>query len=134
MTPTSDDPDSDSVLIVDSDIISRHALADYLRHCGYAVVEAATTDEAMIALREENLSIDVIFCDIDASGSRPASELAQWVRQNRPELEVRWASSVESAAQTAAELCESGPHLSRPYEPEAVVEYIKRLRAGRIGR
>ena len=134
MTLPSDDAHSDSVLIVDSDIISRHALADYLRHCGFAVVEAATTDEAMIALKEAKLSIDVIFCDVDAAGGQPASELAQWVRQNRPELEVRWASSMESAAQTAAELCESGPHLSRPYEPEAVVEYIKRLRAGRIGR
>ena len=127
-----DDPlDPASVLIVDSDVISRHALADYLRHCGYAVVEAATTDEAMVALREEALSIDVIFCSVDAAGTEPASQLAHWVREHRPELEVRWASNMEGAAQTAAELCESGPHLSRPYEPEAVVDYIKRLRDSR---
>ncbi len=117
-----------SVLIVDADIVSRYAIADYLRHCGHAVVEAANTDEALIALGESTLSIDVIICDIAAIGARSGFELASWVRDNRPELEVRLAGTLEKAVSTAAELCESGPHLARPYEPEAVVDYIKRLR------
>ena len=120
-----------SILIVDGDIISRHVISDYLRHCGYAVVEAANTDEAFIALRDPTLSIDVILCDVSALGARNGFELATWVRSNRPELEVRLAAGADVAAQTAAELCESGPHLARPYEPEAVVDYIKRLRASR---
>jgi len=118
-----------SVLIIDGDIVSRHAIADFLRHCGYAVIEAANTDEALIALQEASLSIDIIVCDIAAIGARSGFELATWVRQNRPELEVRLAGSLETAVDTAAELCESGPHLARPYEPEAVIAYIKRLRA-----
>jgi CheY-like chemotaxis protein len=122
-----------SILMVDGDVVSRHAIADYLRHCGYAVVEAASTDEAMIALKEPTLSIDVIVCDVAAIGSQSGFELANWVRQKRPELEVRLAGSFEGAAQTAAELCESGPHLAKPYEPEAVIDYIKRLRANRSG-
>ncbi len=117
-----------SVLIVNVDIVSRHAIADYLRHCGYAVVEAANTDEALIALREPTLSIDVIVCDIAAIGERSGFELASWVRENRPELEVRLAGTLEKAVSTAAELCESGPHLARPYEPDGVVNYIKCLR------
>ena len=126
------EPSASSILIVDGDIVSRHVIADYLRHCGYAVVEAANTDEALVALGEPTLSIDVILCDVSALGSRNGFELATWIRSNRPELEVRLAAGAEVAAQTAAELCESGPHLARPYEPEAVVDYIKRLRAGRL--
>jgi CheY-like chemotaxis protein len=126
-------PISPSILIVDGDIVSRHVIADYLRRCGYAVVEAANTDEALVALGEPTLSIDVILCDVSALGSRSGFELANWVRANRPELEVRLAAGTEMAAQTAAELCESGPHLERPYQPEAVVDYIKRLRASRLG-
>ena len=122
---------SSSVLIVDGDIVSRHVIADYLRHCAYGVVEAANTDEALIALGEATLSIDVILCDVSALGSRSGFELATWVRTNRPELEVRLAGGAAMTAKTAAELCESGPHLARPYEPEAVVDYIKRLRASR---
>jgi CheY-like chemotaxis protein len=125
-------PISPSILIVDGDIISRHVIADYLRHCGYGVVEAADTDEALVALGEATLAIDVILCDVSALGSRSGFELASWVRTNRPELEVRLAAGAETAAQSAAELCESGPHLKRPYELEAVVDYIKRLRAGRL--
>jgi CheY-like chemotaxis protein len=126
------DTPSASILIVDGDIVSRHVIADYLRHCGYSVVEAANTDEAYAALVEPTLSIDVILCDVSALGSRSGFELATWVRANRPELEVRLAAGDVVAAQTAAELCESGPHLKRPYEPEAVTEYIKRLRASRL--
>jgi response regulator RpfG family c-di-GMP phosphodiesterase len=61
---------------VDGDILSRHAIAHYLRHCGYAVVEAAKTDEAFIALGEATLSIDVIFCEVTTLGSKTAFELA----------------------------------------------------------
>ena len=121
-----------SILIVDADIVSRHVIADYLRHCGYAVVEAANTDEALVALQEPTLEIDVILCDVSALGSQSGFELAGWVRAHRPGLEVRLASGADTAARTAADLCGSGPHLKRPYEPDAVVDYIKRLRASRL--
>lgn len=121
-----------SILIVDADILSRHAIADYLRHCGYAVVEAANTDEAFLALREATLSIDVIVCDIATLPSASGFELATWVRKNRPEMEVKLAGGVEKAAKVAADLCEVGPGLKRPYEPEAVIDYVKRLRASRL--
>jgi CheY-like chemotaxis protein len=121
-----------SILIVDGDIISRHAIADYLRHCGYSVIEAAKADEAFVALLEPKLSIDVILCDVSTLGSQIGFELANWVRGNRPELEVKLVGGPEMAAQTAAELCESGPDLVRPYEPSAVIDYNKRLRDSRL--
>jgi hypothetical protein len=95
-------------------------------------VEAAKTEEAFVALLEPSLSIDVILCDVAGLGSQSAFELANWVRANRPELEVEPAGGTEIAVQTAAELCESGPNLASPYEPAAVVDYIKRLRASRL--
>ena len=125
-------PSAASVLVVDADIVSRHVIADYLRECGYAVVEAATIDEAFVALKEPTLSIDVILCDVSALGSKLGFELASWVRTNRPELEVRLAGGMEKAAQTAAELCESGPQLHKSGSPEDIVDYIKRLRADRL--
>ena len=120
-----------SVLILDADVLSRHAISDYLRRCGYAVVEAANTDEAFLAIDEPSLSIDVIVADIATLPSAEGFELASWVRQNRPDLEVKLAGGVEKAAHVAAELCEVGPYLKRPYEPEADIDYVKRLRATR---
>lgn len=124
-------PAASAVLIIDSDIISRHAIADYLRHCSYVVVEAANTDEAMLALADAPLQVDVILCDVAAIGAMTGFELAGWVRRNRPELEVRLAGSIANTAAAAASLCENGPNLARPYEPQSVVDYITRLRAAR---
>jgi CheY-like chemotaxis protein len=121
-----------SVLVTDGDIVARHVIADYLRHCDYSVVEAASLDEALVALGEPTLSIDVILCDVSTLGSEQGSELTNWVRKNRPELEVKLVGGVEMAAQAAADLCESGPTLSRPYDSNAIVDYIKRLRASRL--
>jgi DNA-binding NtrC family response regulator len=132
MTGKAAQPSTSFILIVDGDIVTRHVIADYLRHCAYKVVEAANVDEALVILVEPTLAIDVILCEVTALGSQGCFELANWVRANRPELEVKLASGVEKAAQTAAELCENGPHLARPFEPEAVVDYIKRLRASRL--
>jgi len=123
--------DRSLILIVDGDILSRHVIADYLRDCGYGVLEASNTDEALMALGEATIAIDVILCDVSALGSRSGFELATWVRTNRPELEVRLAGGTQVAAEAASELCENGPNLKRPYEPAAVVDYIKRLRASR---
>lgn len=131
MTPEAAGDAPSSVVIVDSDIISRHAIADYLRHCGYVVVEAATTDEAIIALGDPELRVDVILCDVAAAGAKSGFELARWVRLEMPELEVRLAGTVAKTADAAADLCENGPHLARPYEPKSVVDYITRLRAAR---
>src|SRR4051794_39937856 len=33
-------PQQDTTLIVDGDVIARTVIADYLRHCGYRVIEA----------------------------------------------------------------------------------------------
>lgn len=129
MTATVQTTTGASVMIVDSDIIVRHALADYLRHCGYRVVEAATSDEAVLAFAEPALSIDVVLCDVAVTGSMTGFELATWVRQNRPEHEVKLTASVAGAAKAAANLCDAGPHLGRPYEPQSVVDYIVQRRS-----
>jgi CheY-like chemotaxis protein len=42
----------ETVLVVEDEILVRTAIAEYLRHCGYRVVEAASADEAMTVLQE----------------------------------------------------------------------------------
>src|SRR3954469_11442100 len=117
-----------SVLIVDGDIVVRHAIADILRRFGYQVIEAQNSDEAVIALQAPVPSIDIVLCDIGVDGSRSGFELAGWARQHRPELEVRLAGTLQSAMNTVLLLCERGRHLVRPYQPEAVVAYILSMR------
>ena len=119
--------ESQRLIVVDGDVLVRHVISDYLRTCGYVVVEAATTDEAAIVLDDLAIGIDAALCDADAPGSQSAFQLRAWALQRRPDVQMILAGSVASAAYKAAELCEEGPQLRRPYDPQSVVEYIKRI-------
>lgn len=120
-----------SVLLVDSELAVRLALAEYLRECGLRVIEAATTEEAILAIRSSGRAIETVLCSVTANGSVNGFGLAQWVRKNHPEIDVALAGSIEAAAGAAADICEEAPHLIRPYQPQSVVDHIKRLRATR---
>lgn len=110
----------ETVLVLENDVLARTGLAQYLRHCGYRVIEAAHSAEAEMILQNTDSSVDILFSSI------PAFELAQWVRSNRPGIQVVLTGNVEKAARAAGALCEEGPHGKKPYEPEQVVDWIKR--------
>lgn len=118
---------SDSVLVVDGDVLVRHAIADYLRNCGYTVIEAASTDEAMTVLEREPLIVHAALCDAQAPGTLNAFEFRAWAKGRRSSLDIALAGTIERAAHKAAELCEEGPELARPYDPQSVAEYVRRI-------
>jgi CheY-like chemotaxis protein len=124
-------PATETVLVVEDEVLVRVVIAEYLRDCGFKVVEAASADEALAVLKHAALKIDVVFSNIEMPGSLDGFALAQWIRANRPDTEVILAGSPARAANAAGELCEEGPHLAKPYEPQAVLDRIRRLLAGR---
>lgn len=119
---------SATVLIVDDAVLVRMPIATYLRDCGYRVIEAASSDEALLVL-QHHAEIHVLLSDVEVAGTVDAFGLSQWARKNRPEIKVVLAGSPKTAAKAAGKLCEEGPHLAKPYEPEAVEDYIRRLLA-----
>ena len=40
----------ETVLVIDDEVIARMVISEYLRHCGYRVIEAANSDEALAVL------------------------------------------------------------------------------------
>ncbi len=120
-----------TVLVIDSEILVRHALAQYLRGCGYDVVEAADTDEAQTLLTDGSLSIDAALCDAGARGSVNVFALAREFRAARPGLTFLLAGALERKADAAADLCDEGPELARPYDPQGVVAEIRQRMAQR---
>jgi CheY-like chemotaxis protein len=95
------------------------------------VVEAANGDEALSVLEHSDLKIDLVFSDLEMPGSMDGFGLAQWLRRNRPDIGVILTGTPNRAAGAAAELCESSPTLSKPYEPQVVLDEIRRLLAER---
>lgn len=120
---------SQTILIVDDDVLVRLVIADYLRECGYKVCEAANADEAVAMLEAPEVSIDIVFSDVQMPGDMDGFGLARWIRANHPGVHVILTSGVDRSADIAATLCEAGPLLEKPYSPESVVDRIRQLSA-----
>jgi CheY-like chemotaxis protein len=125
-TASSDRPDT--VLLVENEVLVRLAISEYLRHCGYRVIEAASASEALTLLAEPDIGIDVVFSAVELGEETDGFALARRVRTEWPGLNVILTGNFEKAAREAGDLCEEGPHLKKPYEPQQVVDWIKRLR------
>ena len=122
-----------SILVVEDEVLIRLAIAEYLRECGYKVHEATHATEAVAVLESPEVSVDIVFSDVVMPGEMDGFGLARWVRANRPGVEVILTSTVDRSAEVAGMLCEAGPLMKKPYEPQNVVERIKQLlaKAGR---
>jgi len=108
-------------------------IADYLRSCGYRVLEAANAEEAMLVLQQGDLDVDVVFSEIEMPRSMDGFALASWLRANRPDVDVVLAGTVTRATDAAAELCDSAP-VPKPYGAQLAADRIHRLMALRCAR
>jgi DNA-binding response OmpR family regulator len=120
------------VLVAESDVLVRMSLAAYLRECGFTVVEAGDTNEAIQILDQSGLRVDALLADVGLPGAVDAFGLVKWVRSNRPGVQIMLAATPGSAAAKAGTLCEQGPHLTRPYDPQIVEKQIRQLLGARL--
>lgn len=116
------------ILVVQPDVLVRVAVADYLRECGYRVLEASRADEAM-ALIDSGARIHIVFSEIDLPGEATGFSLAQWIRDKHAAIRVILAAGSSSMARKAEEACESGPILKKPFSHEELERQIRSLLA-----
>lgn len=121
--------DKECILIVEPEVLIRQPLAEYLRECGYNVIEAVSDEEARKFLSEGDMHVDAVLSDVNIPGGGFA--LGAWVREHSPRTQVILAGTIASAAEKAGELCEEGPAISKPYEHKFVLDRIRRLLAAR---
>jgi DNA-binding response OmpR family regulator len=120
----SDIAEPQTALVVEQDVLVRAAIADYLRSCGYRVLESRNAEEALTILQESAEKIRVLL-----SGAEDGFRLAGWVKANRSKIKVILVANAERATQAAAGLCDSGPHRKRPYDPQLLLQQIKATQA-----
>jgi CheY-like chemotaxis protein len=103
-------------MVVEPDILARMVIAEYLRECGYKVVEGVTADDVMAVL-SAGTGIELVLAEVQLAGSMDGFALAQWIRANHPNIDVVLTSGVDRAADKAGDLCDEGP-LEKPYHPQ----------------
>jgi CheY-like chemotaxis protein len=115
-----------SVLIVDDILLVRMWIADFLRGRGFAVIEAASGEEAIRVL-EAGFPVDVVLSDLYMPGSAiDGVSLARWVHQRRPDLKIILASGVTCFLEPVDQAMCACPLLPKPYDPR---ELERRLAA-----
>jgi DNA-binding NtrC family response regulator len=120
----------ETILVVEDEVLVRMPIAQYLRDCGYKVIEAVSADEAMAVLLHQETIVDVVFSDIEMPGSLDGFGLAKWIRERRPGLNVVLTGTIPRTVERAKELCEAST-VPKPYEAQAVHNHIRRLIAAR---
>ncbi len=117
------------VLLVEGDIAARFPLAQYLRECGFTVVEAVNAAEAKIALKLPELNVSVALASMDAEGV--GFDLSHWMRAEKLDVRLVMSRSIDKTVSDAGKLCEEGPALSKPYEHQLVLDHIRQAMARR---
>jgi CheY-like chemotaxis protein len=118
------------VLVVDDEILVRTVLAEYLRDCGYRVIEAANAAEAIEVLTSD-LDVDVLFTDIEMPGEMNGFGLAKWTREHRPGLQIMLTSGNPSKAEEARTLCLDEHFVTKPTPFDDLRDRIARILASR---
>jgi len=114
---------SQTVLVVEDDVLVRLAIAAHLRDVGYRVVEAVTAEEARAAMSGGE-PVMLIFTDINLAGKWQGTDLAAWVHAEFPAVKVIMTSS---AFHSVAGLSACDRFIPKPYQPQEVAEQVKNL-------
>ena len=120
-----------TILVIEPDILVRMTIADYLRSCGYRVYEGATADDVVTVLGTEH-KIDVIFAEVQLSGSMDGFGLAQWVREKHPGVDVVLTSGIAKAAKQAAAKV-AAYFKTRPFGANSLSSAAQNLTASGLG-
>ena len=113
------------IMVIEPDVIVRTEIAEFLRECGYKVIEGITARDVWTII-DAKVRIDVVFSELHLPGETDGFALARRLRQTHPDVDVILSTGVAGAAEKAKDLCEEGP-ITKPYRAEDVAARIHRL-------
>ena len=93
-----------TILVVESDILLRHVLAESLRGCGFEVIEAASAIEARTMI-QKGPAVHILLSDARLAGPEGGFALAQWARRYRPEMNIILTSTLANKSRAVSEIC-----------------------------
>ena len=117
-----------TILVVEDELMVRLPISEYLRDCGYHVLEAGNAAEAIATINAAG-PVSIVFSDVRMPGKMNGLDLARWFKVNHPNVPVLLTSgyvpnsSVQVVDLSAASLIE------KPYSQAQVAGRIQALLA-----
>ncbi|MCP3466371.1 response regulator [Bradyrhizobium sp. CCGUVB23] len=71
-------------MLAEGDVLMRMPLAEFLRGCGYRVLEAKSADEAILFIEDDTFTPEIVVSNVELAGD--GFGIANWIRNNRPDL------------------------------------------------
>lgn len=116
-----------TVVVLEPDAIVRTEICEYLRECGYRVIEGVAAEDAHTVLQTDT-RVDVLLTEVNLRGEVGGFDLAQQIRQTRPQIAVILVSGISNLVHKAHDLCGQSP-VKKPYRPEDIERRIRALLA-----
>jgi CheY-like chemotaxis protein len=114
------------VLVVEDDSSIRLFVSEYLRHCGFRVLEAADADDAIDNMKFEARNICIVVSDIRLPGGMDGVELAHWIGSYAPGTPVILTSGYIGSTARAMNAYWTRDVLEKPYSN---FELLRRIRS-----
>jgi len=115
-----------TVLVVEDDMMVRMPIAEYLRDCGYIVLEAGDAVEAIAKIHSAG-SVNLVFSDVRMPGTMDGFGLARWLRNHHPKIPVLLTSGYNGSRSLSIEVVHSVKLLEKPYSQAQVARRIQDL-------
>ena len=116
-----------TILVVEDEPLARLTIAEFLKSFDCEVVEAATGEAAVAALRNSN-EIDAVFTDIQLAGTLSGWDVAEVSRAISPDIPVVYTSGAVVPAERGVA---GSVFLEKPYDPAAVLAACQTLHESR---
>jgi PAS domain S-box-containing protein len=121
----------ETVLIVDDEPTVRMLVTEVLAELGYAAIEAADGASGLKVLQSD-VRIDLLITDVGLPGGLNGRQMADAVRQSRPDLRVLFITGYAENAMLTNGYLEPHMHvLSKPFAMEILASRIKSIITGK---
>jgi CheY-like chemotaxis protein len=121
-----ENPDLHTVLVVEDEMMVRMPIAEYLRDCGYTVLEAGNASEAIDAVDAEG-PVSVVFSDVRMPGKMDGFGLAEWFQAHYPSVPVLLTSGYNGGRNLPAGAVARTQFIEKPYSQTQVARQIAAL-------
>jgi PAS domain S-box-containing protein len=126
--PSESDPaqgGSETILMVEDDKLVRSHVENQLRALGYRVIAAIDGSSALIAFRADP-KVDLLFTDVIMPGGMSGKQLADALRQIKPDLKVLFTSGYAEKAIVHQGRLDPGVRLlSKPYRRAELARMVR---------
>lgn len=118
---------TETILVVDDEVLIRMVAVEALEELGYEILEAGDGPSALRLLNSD-VQVDLLLSDVGLPGGMNGRQLADAARQKRPDLQVLFVTGYAENAVLNHGHLDRGMHvMTKPFAVDALARRVKEL-------